>query len=153
MTISQLALAIGVSPRLLTSFTHKPENHYRTFKIGKKGGGEREISSPRFFLKTVQYWIKSYILCHVKIHESCHAYLRGKSIISNAEGHVGKKFVANIDIENFFGNITRDHVFRLLKKNDVGEKLSGSVAGLVTLDGCLPQGAPTSPDISNAFLY
>jgi len=153
MSLSQLALAIGVSPRLLTSFTHKAENHYRTFSIGKKGGGEREIASPRFFLKTIQYWIKSYILCHLDIHEACHAYLQGKSIISNAEQHVGKPFVANIDIEDFFGSITRDHVFRLLRKNEIGEKLSGVVANLVTYEGCVPQGAPTSPDISNALLY
>lgn len=153
MSLSQLALAIGVSPRLLTSFTHKTENHYRTFSIGKKGGGEREIASPRFFLKTVQYWIKSYIVCHLDIHEACHAYLYGKSIITNAEHHVGKPFVANIDIEDFFGSITRDHVFRLLRKNEIGEKLSGVVANLVTYEGSVPQGAPTSPDISNALLY
>ncbi len=153
MSLSQLALAIGVSPRLLTSFTHKAENHYRIFRIGKKGGGEREIASPRFFLKTIQYWIKSYILCHLKVHDSCHAYLRGRSIITNAEEHVNKKFVANIDIENYFGSISRDHVFRLLRKNEIGEKLAATVASLVTLDGRLPQGAPTSPDVSNAFLF
>jgi retron-type reverse transcriptase len=152
MSLTQLALAIGVSPRLLTSFTHKAVNHYRFFSIGKKGGGEREIASPRFFLKTIQYWIKSYVLCHLKTHESCHAYLRGKSIISNAEEHVGKRYVANIDIENYFGSISRNHVFRLLRKNGIGEKLSNTVADIVTLDGVLPQGAPTSPDISNAFL-
>jgi len=152
MSLTQLALAIGVSPRLLTSFTHKAVNHYRFFSIGKKGGGKREIASPRFFLKTVQYWIKSYVLCHLKIHKACHAYLRGKSIISNAKPHVGKRYVANIDIENYFGSISRDHVFRLLRKNGIGEKLSGTVANIVTLDGTLPQGAPTSPDISNAFL-
>ena len=152
MSLTHLALAIGVSPRLLTSFTHKAVNHYRFFSIGKKGGGEREIASPRFFLKTIQYWIKSYVLCHLKTHESCHAYLRGRSIISNAEDHVGKKFVANVDIENYFGSINRNHVFRLLRKNGIGEKLSNTVADIVTLDGVLPQGAPTSPDISNAFL-
>jgi RNA-directed DNA polymerase len=153
MSLTQLALAIGVSPRLLSSFTHKPENHYRTFSIGKRGGGQRDIASPRFFLKTIQYWIKSYVLCHLAIHESCHAYLRGKSIITNAYSHVGKAFVANIDIENFFGSISRDHVFRLLRKNDIGEKLSGAVANLVTYEGHVPQGAPTSPAISNALLF
>jgi len=152
MSLTQLALAIGVSPRLLTSFTHKAVNHYRFFSIGKKGGGKREIASPRFFLKTIQYWIKSYILCHLQIHKACHAYLRGRSIISNAKPHVGKRYVANIDIEDYFGSISRDHVFRLLKKNGIGENLSGTVANIVTLDGKLPQGAPTSPDISNAFL-
>ncbi len=92
-------------------------------------------------------------MCHLKIHDSCHAYLTGKSIITNAQNHVNKDFVANIDIEDFFGSIKRDHVFHLLKKNEIGERLSSVVAHLVTLDGKLPQGAPTSPAISNAFLY
>ncbi|MBL7556537.1 MAG: retron St85 family RNA-directed DNA polymerase [Bdellovibrionaceae bacterium] len=153
MSLSQLALAIGISPRLLTSFIHKPGNHYRFFDISKKGGGKRQIASPRFFLKTVQYWIKSYILCHLKIHDSCHAYLVDKSIITNAEKHVGKEFLANIDIEDFFGSIKTDHVFQLLRKNEIGERLSRVVAHLITLDGKLPQGVPTSPTISNAFLY
>ncbi len=153
MTLSQLALAIGVSPRLLTSFTHKPENHYRIFFIKKKGGGERQIASPRFFLKTIHYWIKTYIFCQLKIHGSCHAYRSGKSIITNAENHVKKLYVANIDIQDFFGNITRNHIFRLLRKNEVGEKLANTIADLTTYHGSLPQGAPTSPILSNAFLY
>lgn len=153
LNISQLGLCIGVSPRLLTSFIHKPENHYRTFFIGKKSGGQREISSPRFFLKTTQYWIRSYILWHLNIHASCHAFLPGRSIISNAKKHLSKDFVANIDIENFFGSISRKAVFSLLRENNIGEKLSNAIAQLTTYKNALPQGAPTSPDISNAILF
>lgn len=153
MTISQLALAIGVSPRLLTSFTHKKDNHYRRFSIGKKGGGEREIASPRYFLKTIQYWIKSYLFGYLKIHNACHAYLPSRSIITNAEQHLGRAFVANIDIEDFFGSITRNLVYKTLVRNDIGEQLARTVANLITLDDKLPQGAPTSPDLSNAYLY
>lgn len=153
MSISELGLAIGVSPRLLTSFIHKPENHYRHFNLPKKGGGERDIAAPRFFLKTIQYWIKSYILCHLKVHDSCHAYMGGRSIKTNAEKHIGKAYVANVDIENFFGNITKEHVFRVLEENGVGRNLATAVSGIVTLNRVIPQGAPTSPVISNAVLY
>lgn len=153
MSISELGLAIGVSPRLLTSFLHKPENHYRHFSLPKKGGGERDIAAPRFFLKTIQYWIKSYVLCHLKVHNTCHAYTSGKSINTNAKPHVGKAYVANVDIENFFGNITKEHVFRILEKNGVGRNLATAVSGIVTLNRVVPQGAPTSPVISNAVLY
>ncbi|MDF1589223.1 MAG: retron St85 family RNA-directed DNA polymerase [Gammaproteobacteria bacterium] len=153
MTLSELALCIGVTPRLLTSFIHKPENHYRTFTIGKKDGGDRVISSPRFFLKTIQYWIKSYFLGYLKVHDCCHAFEKGRSIISNAENHVGKNYVANIDIENYFGSITKDHVYQLLINNNFGQNLGSAISRLVTLDDSLPQGAPTSPVISNAFLY
>ena len=153
LSISQLGLCIGLSPRLLTSFIHKPENHYRTFKIKKKSGGEREISSPRFFLKSVQYWIKSYLFCQLQIHHSCHAFLPKKSIITNAKKHLNKAFVANIDLENFFGSITEEMVIPLLKSSGYGPVLSKSVARLVTFKGVVPQGAPTSPDISNSILF
>lgn len=153
ITLSELGLCIGITPRLLTSFIHKPVNHYRTFTIGKKGGGERKISSPRYFLKTIQYWIKSYFLIYLKVHNACHAYEKGRSIISNAEHHVDKDFVANIDIEDFFGSITKDGVYKLLVDNNFGQNLASATARLVTLDGCIPQGAPTSPTISNAYLF
>lgn len=153
LSISDLGIALGVSPRLLTSFIHKPSRHYRQFEIGKRGGGNRVISSPKLFLKVIQYWLHDYFLYRLQIHDSCHSYQKGKSILSNAEPHVGKHFVANIDIENFFGSITKDMVSQLLRNNRFGEHLSNSVARLVTFNDALPQGAPTSPTISNAFLY
>ena len=51
-----LALAIGISPKLINSFIYAKYKHYRLFEIGKRGGGKRIISSPRIFLKTTQYW-------------------------------------------------------------------------------------------------
>ncbi len=153
MTITQLAHCIGISPRLLTSFTHKPENHYRNFELAKKGTGTRTISSPRFFLKTVQYWISTYFLAYLPVHESSQAFEKGRSIITNAEKHVGQDFVANIDIEDFFGNISQKNVEELFLKNGFGENLAYSLSKLLTFDGSIPQGAPSSPKISNAFLY
>lgn len=153
ITTSQLAVAIGITPHLITVITHNKEKHYRRFSIGKKGGGDREIASPRFFLKTIQYWIKTYVLWQVKIHDSCHAYIKGRSIVTNANVHAQQSFVANIDIENFFGSITQKHVFEMLKDNGIGQNLAGIVSKLVTLDDAVPQGAPTSPQISNGILF
>lgn len=153
LSITDLGIALGISPRLLTSFIHKPARHYRQFEIGKRGGGKRVISSPRLFLKVIQYWLHDYFLYQLPIHDSCHSYQKGKSILSNAEPHVGKLFVANIDIEDFFGSISKNMVNQLLRNNHFGEHLSNAIARLVTLNDALPQGAPTSPTISNAFLY
>lgn len=152
LSITDLSLAIGVSPRLITSFIHAPENHYRQFKISKRGGGERVISSPRTFLKVVQYWILDYLLHSLPCHPNCHSYQKGKSILSNSLPHVGRKYVANIDISNFFPSISEKMVFDFLKSNNFGEQLSKAVARIVTLNNGLPQGAPTSPVISNSFL-
>lgn len=152
LSITDLSLAIGISPRLITSFIHAPKNHYRQFKIGKRGGGERVINSPRTFLKVVQYWILDYLLRSLPCHPNCHSYQKGKSILSNSLPHVGQKYVANIDIYNFFPSINEKMVISLLRDNKLGEQLSKAVARIVTLENGLPQGAPTSPIISNALL-
>jgi len=148
-----LALAIGISPKLINSFIYAKYKHYRSFEIGKRGGGKRVISSPRIFLKTTQYWILDYLLYILKVHPSCQSYQKGKSIISNASPHSGKRFVANVDIEDFFGSINEGGVRGLLIKNSITCDLATLVAKIITLKDGLPQGAPTSPVVSNAYLY
>lgn len=153
LNITDLAIALGISPRLLTSFIHKPSHHYRQFEIGKRGGGSRVISSPKTFLKVVQYWLLDYFLFDLPVHNACHSYRKGHSILNNAEPHVGKRFVGNIDIEDYFGSINKKMIQQILRKNDIGERLSNSISRLVTLNDSLPQGAPTSPLLSNAILF
>lgn len=152
LSITDLGLAIGVSPRLLTSFIHKPTNHYREFKIGKRGGGERRISAPRLFLKTIQYWLLDYILWRLPQHPCSHAYRVGRSIVTNAQMHVGKKYVANVDIKDFFPSIQSEAIARILQTHGCGPKLASAVARLTSLGNGLPQGAPTSPVLSNVYL-
>jgi retron-type reverse transcriptase len=149
----ELALAIGVSARLLTSIGKVPERHYRRFKIPKADGTFRDIASPKLFLKVIQYWIKDYILFRLPIHESCYSFLKGVSIADNAGPHVGKKYVATIDVENFFGSIKQDVVAALIKKAGYTAALARIISKLATLDDALPQGAPTSPIISNSYLF
>jgi retron-type reverse transcriptase len=152
LSLSDLALAIGISPRLISSFIHIPNTHYRSFTIGKRSGGKRIINSPRTFLKVVQYWILDYLFDSLEIHPSCQSYQKEKSILTNALPHVGFKFLANIDIKDFFGSITQSMVENLLRKNKFGNSISRTISRIITLDNALPQGAPTSPIISNALL-
>ena len=153
LSITDLALAIGVTPRLITSLLHATHKYYRQFNIGKRGGGERTISAPRTFLKVIQYWILDYLLYPLISHPICHSYQMGKSIVTNAFPHVNSEYVANIDISNFFGSINPIMTMDLLKKNGLGDQLSKTIARLVSLNNGLPQGAPTSPILSNAYLY
>lgn len=153
LSISDLGLAIGVSPRLLTSFTHKPERHYRQFEIGKRSGGKRVISSPKTFLKVVQYWLLDYALFDLPVHDNCHSYRPHRSILTNATPHVGKRFVGGIDVEDFFGSINKKMLVKFLTDQGIGRLFANTIAGLTTLNDGLPQGAPTSPLLSNAFLY
>tara|TARA_R110002072_G_scaffold121666_5_gene255778 strand:- start:171 stop:1616 length:1446 start_codon:yes stop_codon:yes gene_type:complete len=147
-----IGMMLGISPRLVVGLTRRPERHYRSFELPKKGGGIRTIESPRVFLKVVQQFLADYYLSGLPVHASVHSYKKNASIISNATNHSGKEFVGNIDIENFFGSIHKSRVVQLLRENAYDAISSGIISSLCCSDGTLPQGATTSPAISNAIL-
>ena len=118
----------------------------------KRSGGAREIKSPRVFLKVIQQFLADYFLVGLPISDAVFSYRAGASIQDNARRHLGATYVANIDIKDFFGSIKKDRVIALLTDNGWPSKAAELVVKLVTLDDALPQGAPTSPSISNAFL-
>ncbi|MBD9661781.1 reverse transcriptase domain-containing protein [Pantoea sp. PNT03] len=148
-----IASCLGLTPRLISSMIKNQEKYYREFDLSKKSGGIRKISAPRKFMKVTQYWLNDYLLNRLKVHSACFSYRKGVSIHDNALQHVDKKFVANIDIENYFGSINKTMIKSCLLRNNFSEHLVNTIAGLTTLYGTLPQGAPTSPNISNAILY
>ena len=151
--ILTISSCIGLTPRLLSSMIKNQDKYYRIFDMRKKSGGVRKISAPRKFMKVTQYWINDYILNRLNIHSSCFSYRKSVSIHDNAYPHRNNKFVANIDIENYFGSINKTMIKNCLLRNKISEHIVNTIAGLTTLYGTLPQGAPTSPNISNAILY
>jgi retron-type reverse transcriptase len=148
-----LALCLGVSTKLISQITHNPERHYRRFFLPKKRGGERPIESPRVFLRVVQWFLADFIFNALDLHNSVHSFVLGRSIVTNAELHVRRAFVGNVDIKNFFGNITKDMVSQCLRRNGFRPVECDLLATLCTNENRLPQGAPTSPPLSNAVLY
>ncbi len=152
LNLKTLGLMLGISPKLVQQILRRPDRHYRSFELPKRGGGTRQIESPRVFLKVIQQFLADYVLAGLRVSEAVYSYRAGRSIIDNARRHVGTEYVANIDIENFFGSIETPGVEALLVRHGLNETSAALVAGLVTKGGVLPQGAPTSPAISNAFL-
>lgn len=148
-----LAAVLGVSPRIISQILANPGRHYRSFKISKRSGEDRSIDSPRVFLKVIQWYLADFVFSSIPIHQDCHAFSIDRSVATNAQSHVGKEYVANIDIENFFGSITQEGIFRLLQARGFKQGESWILARLCCKDGVLPQGAPTSPIISNAYLF
>lgn len=150
---SDLAVYLDMPLRHLT-FLGYSENvkRYRNFRIPKRKKGEyREIRSPRKDLKKIQ---SSLLKAFEEIYQPppcVHGFVEKRSIATNAYKHVKKKAVLNIDLENFFPSITQKRIFGLLSKppfsfpKDVASLLSEL---LCEKDG-LPQGAPTSPILSN----
>jgi hypothetical protein len=148
-----LGLCLGVSPQLIWQIAQAPNLHYRTFSIAKKGGGERVIESPRVFLKAIQWFLSDYVLDDLCVHPNVHSFTIGRSIATNAVPHEGKAFVGGVDIQDFFGSISREAVERLLIAHEFENVEANVLARLCTKENRVPQGAPTSPVIANALLY
>lgn len=152
INFTSLGLMLGISPKLVQQVAHNPDRHYRSFPLKKPSGGIRRIESPRVFLKVIQRFLLDYILDGLPIDDNVYSFRKNRSIADNAARHVGKPFVANIDIENFFGSITAKNVFTLLRKHGADPRSAALISALVTKEGILPQGAATSPLLSNSLL-
>lgn len=131
-------------------------NRYNSFQISKKNGKMREINSPDNLLKRVQSLIN--ILLQIVFepysHQCSNGFLIGKDIIKNAIPHINKRFVLNIDIKDFFPSINFRRIKVVLglapfRLNGNKDKIGFLIANLATYNNFLPQGAPTSPILSN----
>jgi len=108
--VPHLANFLGIEDDELQRFVKKKDNHYHRFYIAKSNGGRRLISAPTDDLKSVQRNILRNILERVPIHSSANGFRRERSILTNAENHVGQEIVIKIDIKDFFPSITFERV-------------------------------------------
>lgn len=140
---------VGYSEEYIYSAANKPQKFYRTFFIKKKNGTEREINEPLPSLKEIQYWILKEILDKVKISPYAKAYIKGRSIKENARFHKKQKKILSIDLKDFFPSIGFGRILHVFKKIGYRENVAVMLANLCYLKHGLPQGAPTSPALSN----
>lgn len=142
-------------------------SHYQRFTMPKKSGGERHISAPMPRLKRAQYWVLDNILAKMPVHEAAHGFMPGRSILTNAAPHVGRDVVVNLDLKDFFPSIGMRRVRGVFRQLGYSSQVASLLALVCTeaptdevqLDGSryfvargervLPQGAPTSPMITN----
>jgi retron-type reverse transcriptase len=149
----EIALYLGVSPRLLSRMAINPSSYYRTFQIQKKNGGQRLITAPRVFLKTIQRYILDCILSELPLHPAATGFRRGSNCSLGADQHVGCRYLWNIDMADFFPSITKAQVTKVFEDNGYPRKAAFFLSGLCCLDRRLPQGAPTSPALSNLVAW
>lgn len=138
------------------------KQRYETFSIKKKSGGTRTIHAPVTGLKYILYSLNVILQSVYEPHKAVTGFVPNKSIVDNAKPHVGKPFVYNIDLKDFFHSFDRNWIklgFMTppfdLKGNR--ESLAFLLASLCThpltigeeIKTVLPQGSPTSPTISN----
>lgn len=133
---------------------HIKERSYHIFEI-YNGEKKRMISAPSRELKERQKWILNNILYKLKNKDCVHGFVRGRSIVTNASCHVGKKEILCIDIADFFPSIKLDQVKEIFIKigytNQVARRLGELCTFIPIMSEVeeLPQGAPTSPALAN----
>lgn len=146
---NHLCLLLGRNHTYLASVINSNTNHYREFEIPKRSGGKRIITAPYPALLACQTWIYENLLKKIKIHTSAHGFTFDKSIISNSKVHVGQNHFLKIDLKDFFPSISINQVITIFKSLGYTHKVSFYLASLCCFGEALPQGAPTSPMLSN----
>lgn len=126
--------------------------YYREFTVNKKKGGKRIINEPLPNLKRIQYWILWNILSNIVISPYAKAYIPKRGLKQNIRFHRNQNKILNVDIKDFFPSISQVQVERVFKEIGYSTTLSKYLSKLCLLDNSLPQGAPTSPAISNIIM-
>ncbi|MDY0234731.1 MAG: retron Ec67 family RNA-directed DNA polymerase/endonuclease [Gudongella sp.] len=130
-------------------------SYYTSFEIPKKNGGIREIHAPTKDLKTLQRNLAT-VLSDIneknKKNNISHGFERKKTIITNSEIHRNKRYVINMDLKDYFESFHFGRVRGYFEKNNnfnLPINIATIIAQLTCFNGSLPQGAPTSPVITN----
>ena len=150
-TREQLATLLGVSVSTLTYFAYSDGRKYKTFQIAKKSGGSRKITAPVGALKEMQRKLASLLTDIYPGPPYVHGFVPKQSVITNATPHLNRNYVFNIDLNNFFPSITSNRIIGLLRAApfEFNNQVASAIVGLTCYEGSLPQGAPTSPILSN----
>jgi RNA-directed DNA polymerase len=152
-TPEDVAQLLDVSYPLLQYwlFIADPEKKYVMFTLRKASGGFRTISAPTPYLKIIQQKLNQVLSTVYEVKEPVHGFAAGKSIVTNAHVHAGQSFVFNLDLRDFFPTINFGRVRGMFMSRPYN--LPDSVATILAQICChknaLPQGAPTSPTVSN----
>lgn len=137
---------------ILYTISNKPEKFYTSKYINKKDGTKRELLVPKPILKSIQENILNNILYGLKISKYACAYTPNKKLVDNAYPHIDKKVILKLDIKDFFTNITFENIYKSLPNSILPKEVKVLLVKLCTYYDYLPQGAPTSPYLSNLAL-
>jgi RNA-directed DNA polymerase len=178
-TLNHLAIITGVAYIFLRStvLRNRDVANYRMYAIHKRSGGLRHIHSVNGKLLKVQTFLNQELLQNIPISNASFAFNKNGGIKKCAQHHCGARWIFKFDLENFFYSINEFHVFNVFKNLGYTDLLSFELARICTtirlptnllnllkspnnntvypfynkdtLLGVLPQGAPTSPMLSN----
>jgi hypothetical protein len=143
----------GIPAQRLWRLIHKDGAAYETFFLPKKAGGRRAISNPAPFLKSTQRWILRNILDRLRPDQACYGFESGSKLRMHVERHLGARAVLTLDIKDFFPSVQIARVVQIYKMAGYSSTGAWILARMCTMEGTLPQGAPTSPKLANLACY
>ena len=128
------------------------KKRYKQFPIKKKSGGKRIIEAPVPQLSYLQHLLNAIFNTIFQPHPNAKGFVPGKSVVDNARVHTLQNYVFNLDLKDFFPSVEFRRVKTILqlKPFELKDDLAFMVANLCCHEGRLPQGAPTSPTMTNA---
>ena len=137
---------------ILYAIANSPEKYYTKKYILKKDGTKRELLVPNNLLKNIQKNILTKVLYGLKPSKYVKSYLKNCSIKENALPHINQKIILKLDIKDYFKNIDFEHLYNALPNTIFPPSIKVLLLKLCTYEDYLPQGAPTSPMLSNLVL-
>jgi RNA-directed DNA polymerase len=144
---------LGMSAEELNKIWWFRGRMYHQFEIAKGKGKTRIINAPDERLKYLQRKIALLLDQLYRVRNPVHGFVAGKSVKTNALAHLRNRFVLNIDLKDFFPSITENRVTGVLESIGVDGRVANITARLCCHNARLPQGAPTSPVLSNMICF
>lgn len=152
-TIGDIANLLDVKYDDLIYFLYRSNQtrRYSVFNIRKKNGKTRKITSPSPNIKILQQKLNQVLQAVYNPKPSVHGFVNKRNVVTNARKHTRRRYVFNIDLKDFFPSINFGRVRGMFmgKPYNLPPKVSTTLAHLCCYNRELPQGAPTSPIISN----
>ena len=165
-SLSDVAKLLDSKPKAVSYILYKQPaaTKYKTFQIPKRNGGQRTIKAPVDALKVLlrklsdllQDCVDEINTANNRKDRTAHGFKRKRSIITNARQHRHRRWVFNLDLEDFFPSINFGRVRGFLLKNkdfELHEDVATVIAQIACYENSLPQGSPCSPVISNLVAH
>lgn len=126
---------------------------YKSFEIAKGGTKTRKIRAPNKRLKHLQRQLLPLLDQLYEVRDPVHGFVVDRSVKTNALAHLRKRFVLNLDLKDFFPAITEKRIVGVLESFGIDSSVAAVIGYLCCVNGQLPQGAPTSPVLSNMICF
>ena len=145
LAVADLAARLG----MLKADLECHEVQYKTASIPKRSGGKRVLHVPDRVTKMLQRKLLRQVVGRFPIHPDVHGFRKGHSIVDNAAKHSGQEVIVKLDVVDFFPSTSRKRITGAFRGAGFDKSASELLTGLTCWEGGLPQGAPTSPALSN----